>query len=118
MGNRKRRKELAVLVRLRGGGRLYCGTKKKAWHRLKGHTLRHMLHVLSFAPGDVCNDCDGYNHVIADYVWYRVDGCRAVDRLIFADGRMSCGCPYGPDPAWTEEQIAEFHARRDRREPT
>lgn len=61
---------------------------------------RHGPQIREYKPGEWVHDCDGFNH--------KVVGRHNEDQYVFEDGRWSCGCPYGPTPAWSVQQIEEF----------
>ncbi len=77
----------------------------------------------SFSPGTIVNDCDGFNHVIEKPIIQRFNAEKwmatnfkskgtkvcCIDQFKFTDGKYSCGCPYGPVPAWTVKEIEDFH---------
>jgi hypothetical protein len=129
MGNRSLRVELAKELK-KIGCRLYAGNFRAARRYWTAHQMRYMLARLAIKPGDLINDCDGFNHrVIGPKVYYQAaenyyrhslytkfryrTKVPMIDQFILDDGTWSCGCPYGPVEAWTVEQIEEFHRGGD-----
>lgn len=110
MGNRALRKEAAAALKEAGYGKLYKGRKLRMYKYLRAHDLRRIIDLAKLRVGDYVNDCDGFNHQIAEIrprrAWW---GVMDFDQFVFTDGRWSCGCPSGPDDAWTNEQIRDFH---------
>lgn len=119
MGNRKLRKELtAALKEIGHSGKLYHGSRRIALRALSASRLKEMLRLLSFKPGDLVNDCDGFNHRVKghrvnDIVWDKDTRVIDLHRLVFDDGGWSCGCPYGPDEPWSIVNILKFHTFND-----
>ena len=113
MGNRALRKKVGEALKAAGySSKLYHGRKypKKV---LGAEDLRHILYMLSFKPGDIVNDCDGFNHKVTGHKIYYMRwtgnlSILCVDRLTFEDGGWSCGCPSGPEPAYTREQVEQY----------
>lgn len=90
---------------------------------------RQIIRQLSFNPGDLVYDCDGFNHVICGLVeeyesgdgicrfWndsgknfrklYNVDGLSIphIPQFVFSDGTYSCRCSLGLCPPKTREEI-------------
>ena len=121
MGNRAKRVKLAKRLKELGMGKLYSGNKKVAWRLLSAYQLNSMLRKLQYAPGDICHDCDGFNHVVVKWV----DGIRSfkhwsytgkyirgwvidVDQFEKSNGGWSCGCPDGPNPPTSREDIEQY----------
>jgi hypothetical protein len=71
--------------------------------------------MANLRKGDIVNDCDGFNHRLGEdpKVFTAWHGLPEFEQLVFDDGKWSCGCPYGPDKAWTPEQIIQFHNCND-----
>jgi len=119
MGNRALRKRAGQLLKQAGHGkRLWRGSKRRGRSHFNARHTRHVIERLERKPGDLVNDCDGFNHVIKDYIiwWGEWDTnflVVNVDQYAFEDGRWSCGCPYGPVDAWTVDQIRNFHDLSD-----
>lgn len=114
MGNRKLRRELGQKLKEAGYGKLYTGNKRNAFRYLRAANLKRLLFLVSLRPGDLVNDCDGYNHRVKEIRPYRPwFGVIDFEQLIFEDGRWSCGCPYGPDKPWSPERIRNFHNLSD-----
>lgn len=115
MGNRKLRQEASKALKELGYGRLYPSGKKRQAHRLRAHTLKRIIFLANLRKGDVVNDCDGFNHILAEdpQVFETWNGLPEFEQLLFDDGKLSCGCPYGPDEPWTPEQIMQFHHLKD-----
>ena len=106
MGNRALRKQFARELKAAGHHvPLYRGNKRVAWSYYKAPLLRRLLTLLALKPGDVVNDCDGFNHEISSIVGVSIRhfrGCRVLGidgQYAFTDGTWSCGCPSGPDRA-------------------
>jgi len=119
MGNHALRKQLARDLKAAGHPpTLYVGNKHIAYRFFRASTLNEYLRKLSFKPGDVVNDCDGFNHEIKKLLpwigyWSR-NGRKTtytlqMDQFEFTDGGRSCGCPSGVVPAWSVEKITKFH---------
>lgn len=124
MGNRKLRQRAAALLKERGiTMRLFTGPRWPAYREWHAGSLRDLIERLELAPGTVVNDCDARNHRIASYnvekvsiygpprnrrFFERVGVRPMVDQYTFEDGSWSCGCPYGPDPARTREEIEAY----------
>ncbi len=116
MGNRKLRKQLAQELKSRGVGRLYRGNKREAWRYYHASTIHRFLQLMDIEVGDVVNDCDGFNHRVAELItFYRTKSYTLRSAVVasneqfkFDDDRMSCGCPYGPDNPWSVEDIESF----------
>lgn len=78
--------------------------KRQRQKLLQARAKRHTSpRVRVFKVGDWVNDCDGFNHRIASRI--------NEDQYAFEDGKWSCGCPYGPVPAWSVKKI-EMYFRR------
>lgn len=119
MGNHAKRRALAKRMKELGYGKLYSGSKRRAWRFLHGHHCDDQLRWLSFEVGDVFHDCDGFNHVNhghqlreRDYPrWELGKGSRGwvryVEHLDKGNGWISCGCG-PPDRARTREEIEQF----------
>lgn len=112
MGNRALRKKAGEAMRAAGFPRRYSygGTKRMRNKHCNAQYLRHLLYMLSLKPGTLVNDCDAFNHRVKKplgyfYHWDRGFHKFVLDQLEFEDGRWSCGCPGGPGPALTREQI-------------
>lgn len=113
VGNKTLRRELSTALRKAGcSKRLYKGSKYTAYKLMDAAYLRNMLHMLSFKPGDLAHDCDGFNHRVKGYIYYYVDRSHAsfllVNQLVFEDGRYSCGCPGGPETPKPRDEIEQF----------
>ena len=123
MGNRALRVKLARRLKELGLGKLYCGDKRVAHRRLYAGQLKELLWKLSFAPGDLANDCDGFNWVVirwltghsSNYGYNRGWDSKAIQGWVFetdqfekGDNWWSCGCPGSPSPAWTQEQVEQY----------
>lgn len=111
MGNRKLRREASEALKSLGFGRLYAPGKKRKIYQWSAHELRRVIFLASLRKGDLVNDCDGFNHRLAEdpkaeRIW---NGLPEFRQLVFTDGRWSCGCPYGPYKPRTPEQIVQFH---------
>lgn len=112
MGNHARRSAVAKIVKAAGLGRLYIGTKREAWRAMSAGYLKELERKLSIRPGDLVNDCDGFNHVVRGRrddgrltVGMKSVSVVEVSQFEFEDGRWSCGCPTSPDPPETREAI-------------
>lgn len=113
MGNRAKRVELARALKSHGLGKLYKGSKQAVFKSLDALTMDRTIRFLQFKPGDLVNDCDAFNHVVKSVradVWrhkYKI-WVNLPDQFEFEDGRWSCGCPGGPAPAWSREQVEAY----------
>jgi len=117
MGNHKKRTQIAQQMKQKGLGRLYKGSKRKAWGFLRGRTLNDTLRLVSLNPGDLVNDCDMFNHKVKEIIperWTHKSwtGKKAKGwvympcQLLFEDGRRSCGCG-APEAPYTPQKIAD-----------
>jgi len=119
MGNRALRKKLAQVIREVGwDAKLYYGNKHQAWRYLRAYTMREIIHLLSFKKGDLAHDCDGFNHVVKEpmlsyHRWHGQTLVPQISQLEFEDGRYSCGCPGGPMPACSREEIERYFTMTD-----
>lgn len=111
MGNHKLRIQAAAALKAAGiKGKLYTSPKRRAFKHMPADVLRTLIRKVSFHPGDLVNDCDGFNHRVVGYRPYRNwAGIMTVDQLEFENNHLSCGCPAGPDTAWTVDEIIKFH---------
>lgn len=119
MGNRAKRVKLAKALKEHGFGRLYTGNKRVAWGMLWANHMDELLLKLRFKKGDVANDCDGLNHRVVEWLVERREfhhwreGVHkgwvfSMSQFIREDGCYSCGCPSGPEPAKTREEIESY----------
>lgn len=116
MGNRKLRRQVQKLLDEQGLGPLYTrGTKFSAYRSLPADVLKFLIRRLSVKPGDMINDCDGFNHVVVGPAiyrsrWHNNRAARTLqfDQYNLENGLRSCGCPYGPVEALTPEEVNEF----------
>jgi hypothetical protein len=122
MGNKAKRVKLAKRLKQLGMGKLYSGNKRVAWRLLCAYQLNSMLRKLQYAPGDICHDCDGFNHVVVKWV----EGIRSfkhwsytgktnikgwaidIDQFEKSNGGWSCGCNTSPDPPTSREDIEKY----------
>lgn len=123
MANHAKRREAARLLKGRGLGKLYRGNKRNAWQLLRADCLDELIYKLQFRPGQLVNDCDGFNHVIRDVVkpsrrwskdWLEASSeasVLSIDQFELENGSWSCGCPTSPEPAKTQEAIEKDFAR-------
>jgi len=119
MGNRAKRVKLAKRIKELGYGKLYRGSKRVAWRHLYSGKLDELSRKMAFAPGDVANDCDGFNWRIVSWRWERyffaiwhgkpIRGWYFdVDQFVKENGWFSCGCPSGPDLPQTRQDIEAY----------
>ena len=115
MSSRALRKQVAQALKSAGlSNRLYHGNKRIVYKYYDGQYLRDLLYMLSLKPGMLVNDCDALNHRVKGPInygfikWYKTTYIFQLDQVEFEDGRWSCGCPGGPRPAWTREQIEKY----------
>lgn len=108
MGNHAKRRQVALRLKELGLGKLYRGSKVAARKRLSTRTLDDLWRFLCLEPGDVVQDCDGFNHVFKELLPLRFHHSRwasrelgiasvrgwvfHVDQCVFEDGQRSCGC--------------------------
>jgi hypothetical protein len=120
MGKSAKIRKLNTLCKANGLGRFYKGKGRLVKGVLSGGVLDALLEIFSIQPGTVVHDCDGFNHVVKGLVgpdryrvytadrelkaWYWYE-----DQLEFADGRFSCGCPAGIQPALSREDIEKWY---------
>lgn len=113
MGNKAKRREVARLLKKQGLGKLYTGNKRAALRHLSAWRLNDLKRKLQFKSGDIVNDCDGLNHRLVKWLAYRTKpqygGVIEIDQFEKEDGSWSCGCPASPEPAWSREEIENFH---------
>lgn len=127
MGNRSLRKEVAKLIKENGGAspykewkgkrkmnKLYYGPKRIAWKYYNARELRALIRKLSVKPGDIFNDCDGFNHRAIKqlsyyYPWNHNLTCFYLEQFEREDGGWSCGCSANPSPPMTVNEIERFH---------
>jgi hypothetical protein len=101
---------LKKALRQRGLGKY----RTKIIKRLKPWKMDHYLYLLSIKPGDIINDCDGFNHRVVGIAsidcWPSWKGGSPALTIQFEreDGFWSCGCPSGPDRPWSNKRILEF----------
>lgn len=117
MGNRKLRKEVAKAIREYpyplGCRKLYVGRKFAAFRwGLHAWRLRELLKLLSFKPGDLINDCDGFNHRVVkplpSYAGGKYGGKGGeftLSQFEMENGCYSCHAV----PPWTVERIVKYH---------
>lgn len=99
-------------LRQRGLGKY----RSKEIRNLPKWKIDHYLYILSIVPGDIFNDCDGFNHRVADIVW--IDCWASLHKGVPVlsiqfereDGLLSCGCPSGPDRPRSVRDIQKFYA--------
>jgi len=102
--------QLKRALRQRGLGKY----RTKAIKRLPMWEIEQYLYVLSIEPGDIINDCDGYNHEVIKVAtlecWPSYFGGAPVldSQFLREDGRWSCGCPTSPEPPWPNARIRRF----------
>lgn len=113
MGNAAKRRELAKLAKTRGLGRLYRGNRRVAVKFFNAHTMAELHFKLQFKTGDIVHDCDGFNHefLFWDYPTRWIRGASSmlfVEQAKFADGKLSCGCPYGPSAPMKQSEIEAY----------
>ena len=121
MSNRGKRVKLAKRLKELGMGKLYSGNKKVAWRLISSGQLNSMLRKLQYAPGDICHDCDGFNHVVVkwlpsirDFTYWSYSGSYIkgwvidVDQFEKQNGGWSCGCETSPDPPVSREYIEQY----------
>lgn len=115
MGNRALRKKVGEAMKAAGFPRRYSygGTKGMRNKYCDARYLKELLYMLSLKPGTLVNDCDAFNHRVRKplgyfYHWDKGFHKFVLDQLEFEDGRWSCGCPGGPGPALTREQIEKY----------
>jgi hypothetical protein len=127
MGNRSLRKEVAKLIKENGGAsphkewrgskkmnKLYYGSKRAAWKYYNAMELRILIRKLSMKPGDLFNDCDGFNHRVIkplSYYYPRDNNliCFYLEQFEVETGGWSCSCPNNPAPPMTINEIEKFH---------
>ncbi len=110
MGNHALRKQAALL--LKGTGvRLYIGNKLKSYKYLNAWELKNLIDMLNLKPGELVSDCDAFNHYIKEVIvtFEQMHKCsRAfVTRVKFTDEKLSCGCPGGPMPPRSRDEIED-----------
>lgn len=131
MGNRANRKKAQEYLSAWGfQGRLWTG--RRSWTS-KNDIANAVIATFRFRPGDVVNDCDGFNHKIIALSgregWLHAmdtTGKNAIDALryshssgvsialwnipqyLFEDERLSCGCSTGCETAFTRKEIEEY----------
>lgn len=117
MAKARRRRRIAALLKKRGLGKLYYGNKKAAF---KWVNLAAIENALKYAPGDVVNDCDMFNHVVEGYRTHynarKYGKALILDQVTFTDGRWSCGCG-GLEAPWPVEKILEIWCMPASEEP-
>jgi hypothetical protein len=120
MGNRAKRKLASKLLKEHGFGPLYQGNKKVAWSLLRSGDLDSIIRKLSFKPGSLAHDCDGFNHKVVKWLPERHGFGRwrrgPLKGYVFhiaqfekEDGSWSCGCPYGPTAPTSVADIEAFY---------
>lgn len=121
MGNRALRVQLAQELKRQGFGKLYRGRGRIARKFLSSGYMKDQLAKLQFKPGDLVNDCDGfnwriikwnsrykaYNRWFGDPIKHDVKVFDIGDQYFKTENRMSCGCS-PPEPAWPAEQVNNF----------
>jgi hypothetical protein len=115
MGNRALRKQAAAAMKAAGFSKRFCygGSKRFMYRYCNAGYLRELVYMLSLKPGTIVNDCDAFNHRVKKplgyfHRWDKGFHKFVLDQLEFEDGRWSCGCPGGPGPALTREQIEKY----------
>lgn len=114
MGNRALRRQLSEMI----GVRIYTGFSKiAALEYFPARKLRRLLVLASVRPGDLVQDCDGFNHRVTkvNLVWdngswkeRNVKGRYLSDiQFEFEDGHVPCGCGADRTPSSVAE-IEEF----------
>lgn len=113
MGNRALRKKAGKAMKTAGfSKKFYHGNKKQSLRYFNARYLKQLIYLLSIKPGTIVNDCDGFNHIVKNSTFYWSRRCRdllvfIIDQFEFQDGRLSCGCPGGPWPKLTREEIEQ-----------
>ena len=117
-------RKLSAICKKMGLGRFYKGKGRLVKRDLSGGRLDYLLMLFSIPVGTVVHDCDGFNHVVKGLTgadrwevcipggrlrrptWYWDD-----NQLEFSDveGRLSCGCPCGIQPARSREDIEKWY---------
>ena len=117
-------RKLNELCKAKGLGRFYKGKGRLVKRDLSGGQLDHLLMLFSIPAGAMVHDCDGFNHVVKGLAgankwevgirgerlrrptWYWYD-----NQLEFSDteGRLSCGCSWGIQPARSREHIEKWY---------
>lgn len=123
----KLRREIGHLLKEQGiPSKLYRGSKFHSYRRLRGAYLRAIVAGLKMCKvGEVVNDCDGLNHVIAKicprlgiyfYTYHKFWSGNSIrgylfefPELEFEDGRVSCGDGWGiPHPAAPRAELEKW----------
>lgn len=123
MGKSVKIRRLNELCKAKGLGRFYKGRGRLVKRDLSGGQLDYLLMLFSLPAGSIVHDCDGFNHIVKGLAGpYRLRLPKAGyrcwrgytkteywydDQLEFSDiqGRLSCGCPMGLEPARSREDI-------------
>lgn len=110
---KKLRQEVARLMKEKGLGKLYAKSANQARKGLTTFQMRKLLRILEIKPGDIVNDCDGFNHVIKEIhleTHTTYNGINYVEHtVVFESGRFSCGCGSEFQPALPPEVIDRYH---------
>lgn len=91
--------------------------RKKLLSRV-GSSIEEQWHIRSLKPGDIMDDCDGFNHVIQRIVLRKRTYCSMAYHVIkyatyLQDGqeRWFCGCGTNLARPYTQEEIwSSIHA--------
>lgn len=131
MSSRKLRRQAAELIKKHGLGKLYYGRGRIARNELRSYKLREIIQKLSYKPGDLVQDCDGFNHNIVKFICHysiitsykslnkersrhtKTWVINDVDQFEKEDGTWSCGCNISPDDPWTREEVEAYHLLTD-----
>lgn len=131
MGNRALRKQAAASIKAAGIPSKLYRNFFVARRRLRASELKEIIYKLDmFRPGTIVCDCDGSNHVIKGWAyqeesslprgffqnmfnhWFLKANIKGytfdTPQYLFEDGRYSCGCPSGCDPAISREEIEAY----------
>lgn len=114
MGNRALRKKAGEAMKAAGySKKFFRGNKRAGRKYFNAQYLRELVYMLSIKPGTIVNDCDAFNHKVKKLdarfrLWDRGLVIFQLGQFEFEDGRLSCGCPGGPMPALTRDQIEAY----------
>lgn len=120
MGNRANRKEIGQLMQRAGLPRRFMRGKKFAAYRLARYAnLAELKRKLRFKPGDIVNDCDGFNHRIERWMTNTSRSNSRSAKVIttfqakfvseHGVARWSCGCPISPSESLSQKEIEDYH---------
>ena len=115
MGNRALRKKVGEAMKAAGySKKFYSGNKRMGRWYFNARHMHDLIYMLSIKPGTIVNDCDAFNHRVKSPIhhglrqWDRGATVFELDQFEFEDGRYSCGCPGGPMPALTRDEIEQY----------